>query len=329
MLLTSVPMTALLTAAAKSAGEYKYTDISGKWFNDAAANYGYPDIFSEGSGKFIPNKKITRIDFVRLLHKALGININYFAATDVSKDFSDMKNSDTGAMELIDLATTGIIERGGSFNPGKQLDRDLMIHWIMNALNYQTGGSYAIPKIKLVPFKDDSKISESYITDVHNAQLLRLIIGRGNNMFFPRDGATRAEAVTMALRLMTLLDSLKGDVSVTASASDLKGSITMSLTIQNNTDKSIIINHTSGQKYNFMLFDAKGNNVYTWSADKLFIAMLTTTELKPGDRIIFSDTVSSADYSAITSAVSMTAYIVGTSSDFTIDTTGYNATIVK
>lgn len=326
IMLTAVPMTTL--AATETANNY--SDISGKWFTEAVTQYGYLEIFSDNSGKFNPEKKITRIEFARLLHKALGISINYFVAPDVSDDFNDMKNTDIGAGELIDLVTAGIIERGGNFLPNNQLDRDVMIHWIMNALDNETGGFYAIPKIALMPFDDDNAITVAYKTQLHNAQLLRLILGRGNNMFFPKDGATRAEGATIVSRLMTLLDSLKGTVDVTASALLVKdGSLVMSLTIQNNTDKAITINHTSGQKYDFKLFDVTGSNLYTWSADKLFIAALGTTVLNSGESVVYSDTLDSAAFSALNTAVSMKAFIIGTSSDFTIDTNGYTATISK
>lgn len=326
LLLAAVPF----SASAKTGNGNQYNDISGKWFTDAAEKFGYTEVFSDGSGKFYPNKKITRIEFVRLLHKALDISIYYFAAPDVSKDFNDMKNTDTGAYELIDLATTGIIERGGSFYPDKKLDRDLMLHWIINALDYKTGGNYALPKRATVPFKDDNRVTEAYKDDIYKAQLLSLVFGRGNNLFVPRDGATRAEAVIVVMRLMTLLNGLNGSVGASASAVlEKSGLLNMKLTIQNNTSKSVTISHTSGQHYDFKLFDVNGNNVYTWSADKLFIASLGTTELKPGESLVFSDTVSNADYSAIMTAVTMKAFIVGTSNDFTIDTNGYETIIEK
>ncbi len=331
LLLAVAPMTSLpVSAAAKADTGSAYSDISGKWFTDAVTKYGYTDIFSDGSSKFNPNQKITRIEFVQLLHKALGISINYFAAPDVSRDFDDMKNTDVGANALIDLATTGIIECGGSFNPDKQLERDLMIHWIINALNYKTGGNYAIIKIMPAPFDDDAEITAAYKNDVITSVILKLIYGRGNNMLFPRDGATRAEACTVVSRLIPLLDSLQSTVDVTASAWLVKGgSLVMSLTLQNNSDKPITINHTSGQKYDFKLFDDKGNNLYTWSADKMFILATGTTELQPGESVVYSDTLDSEAFGAISSAVSMTAFIVGTSNDFTIDTNGYSAAIVK
>lgn len=324
MLLTALP----LAAHAESS---KYSDIpDGQWFTQAVTAYGYSDIFSDGSGKFYPNKKIARIEFARLLHHALGITINYFAAPDISDDFDDMKNTDTGASELIDLVTTGVVESGGNFNPNGQLDREVMIHWIKSALDYKTGGNYAIIKIMPAPFNDDKDITPAYKDDVVVSVILKLVFGRGDNMLFPKDGATRAEAATMVSRLISLLDTFKSDVDITSSAIlDKNGTLTMSLTIQNNTDKKITMNHTSGQKYDFKLFDDKGNNVYTWSADKMFIAALTSTELKPGENIVFSDTLDSASNTSVASAATMTAYIVGTSNDFVIDENGYPATIVK
>lgn len=325
MLLAIVPGTAL--AASASTG---YSDISGQWFTDSVSKYGYAEIFSDGSGKFNPGEKITRIEFVRLLHKALGISINYFAEPDISNAFTDMKNSDTGANELIDLVTTGIVEDGGAFNPDGQLDREVMIHWIMNALNYMTGGTYPMLMIMPAPFKDDDQISDIYISDIYSAVVLKLVYGRGDNMAAPKDGATRAEAVTIVARLADLLSSYNQGVEVTASAWLVKGgALGMSITIRNNTDKEVTLQHTSGQKFDFKLFDANGNNVYTWSADKQFIALVNETVLNPGESITFSDTLDSTAYAALGSAVTMRAYIVGTSEDFAIDGNGYAADIKK
>jgi hypothetical protein len=330
LVMTMVAAVFPMSALAASEPGIGYSDISGTWFTDAAASYGYPEIFKGADGKFNPNSKITRIEFVQLLHKALGININYFAAPDVRDDFDDMENTDAGANALIDLVTAGIIERGGSFKPEGQLDREVMIQWTIKALDQQTGGDYAMIMIMPAPFDDDKDITDAYRENIVKSVVLGLVFGRGSNMLFPKDGATRAEAVTIVSRLISLLDSLQTDVNVTASAWLVKGgALTMSLVIENNTKDVVTLNHTSGQKYDFKLFDDKGENVYTWSADKMFIAALGTTELQPGEKIEFSDMIDSGAYPGISTAVTMTAYIVGTSDDFTITENGYTATIVK
>jgi hypothetical protein len=324
LLLTAVP----LTAAAESDAGSAYSDVSGQWFTDAVTKYGYPEVFSDGSGAFRPGSDITRIEFARLLHRALGIQINYFAAPDVRDSFADMESTDTGAGELTDLVTAGIIEPGGSFTPDAPLIREEMIHWTMNALNYKTDGSYPMLMYMPAPFDDDSEISDAYKSEIYSSVVVGLVKGRGDNMLYPQDSATRAEAVTIVSRLMALLGSYLSDVDVTAAARLADdGVLTMSLTIRNNTAQEITLHHTSGQKFDFKLFDAEGNNLYTWSADKQFIALINETDIGPGEEIVFSDTLDSAAYEALDQAAKMTAYIVGTSEDFTIDADGYEAVI--
>lgn len=329
IILAALLVVSLLTAA-PAAALADYGDISGQWYTDAAQKYAFPEIFQDGGGKFHPERKITRIEFVRLLHKALDISINYFAEPDIGSDFSDMKNTDAGAQALIDLVSAGIVEKGGSFNPGGQLDREIMIHWIINALNYKTGGDYPTIMIIPAPFDDDKDISSEYKNDVVTGVILKLVRGYPGNILLPKQGATRAEAVTAVSRLTGLLDSYKAAVDIKASAVASSGGLTMSLTIQNNTSGPVTISHTSGMKYDFKLFDAAGNNLYTWSADKVFLAALGTTVIEPGRSVVFSDTLDAEAYKAISDkAVSMTAYIVGASEDFPIDADGYSAEIIK
>lgn len=328
LLLTSLPLTAL---AGSDVGS-RYTDVSGGWYADAVLKYGYDDIFDSGDHKFQPNKKITRIEFVRLLHKALGITVNYFAAPDIKDYCTDMKNEDVGAGDVIDLVTTGILEEGGGFEPQKQLDREVMVHWIVNALNYMTGGNYNMIMIMPDPFHDDAKIATKYKNDIMTGQVLKLILGSGNNMLHPKTGATRAEAITVTARLVDLLATLKQNdsqsVTVTASAREENGALVMSCTIQNNTDKAVTIAH-GGQAYDFKLFDKEGDTVYTWSADKFFIAIMTSTTIEPGQSIIYTEKLDKDAWAAVKdSTVSFKAYLTGSSDDFTINTDGYAGEIM-
>jgi hypothetical protein len=308
--------------------ESGYNDISDCWCKESVLKYGFPEIFSKGDGKFNPDKKITRMEFVRMLHKALNININYFAATDIKDYFNDVKNEDIGVGNLYDLVTVGIIDRKDSFGPDKQLDRDEMIHYIINALDYVTGGEYAIIQIMPEPFKDDEKINPEYKSDVNKAVILKLIFGRENNMLFPKEGATRAEAAAVISRLVDLTETLKADVAVEAAANEVNGELKISLAIENNTDKAVTIHHNSGQKYDFVILDSKGEILYQWSANKRFIMELTETVINPGEKVEFTDKLDSAAYGRIKENVNtVKAYIVGTSQDFEINTEGYEAQI--
>jgi hypothetical protein len=320
--------TAPVASAAPADGSGTYGDIAGKWYEDAARAYAYPEVFSDGSGKLDADKDITRIEFVRVLHRALGISIEYFAANDIGDSFDDMKNDDAGANELIDLVTAGIVEEGGSFHPDAPLTREVMVSWTVAALDYVTGGDYAMIMLMPAPFDDDAQIDPAYKDDVVKAVVLQLINGRGGNMLHPKDGATRAEALTVVYRLTGLIETLKDDVTVSAAAREAGGGLEMSLTVRNSTDKAVTIRFTSGQHFDFKLFDADGKSLYTWSADKLFIQELNDTVIEPGETLTYTAELDGDAYGAIRDdAALLKAFITGTSDDFEIDGNGYEASI--
>lgn len=314
-----------LAAPVSAKESFSYDDIDADWYREAVENFGYPDIFGEGN-KFEPRKEITRMEFARLLHRAVGININYFATTDIAEYFDDVKNDDVGASNLYDLVTAGIIERGGDFNPDAPLTREEMVDWVIAALDYVTGGNYAMILIMPAPFDDDDKIDEEYKNDIVKAVILGLIQGRGNNMFAPKAGALRAEAVTVISRLVDVIKNLTENVDISAAAREVDGGLEMSLRIVNNTGDTVAIEHFSGQKYDFKIFDAEGENLYTWSANKLFMQMLSTTEIAAGESLVFTEVLSADEFESIKDkAVELRAYIVGTSEDFYIEEEGYSA----
>ncbi len=140
-------------------------------------------------------------------------------------------------------------------------------------------------------------------------------------------------ALDLALIKMYLLGSIKSfeakpsTVEVKPSAEVKDGLLVMKLSITNNTDKSVVINHSSDQKYDFKLF-ANGMEYYRWSEGKSFTQALTETVIKPGGVVEFSEVVGNNIYDpGLSMDVLMKAYIVGTSADFNIQTGGYEAAI--
>ncbi|NLL39200.1 MAG: S-layer protein [Clostridiales bacterium] len=326
-LITAMPAMAI-SEVSKSTGNFRYDDIDGGWYQSHVEAYGYPEIFEEQGGRFQPDKKITRIQFARLLHRALDIELEYLVKPDIEDFFNDVDNENPGSGALYDLVSLGIIEQQDSFYPDKQLDREIMVHYIINALDYVTSGEYAMIMIMPAPFEDDEKITGEYRDDLVKAVILGLIYGYENNMLHPDQGATRAEAVTVVDRLLELTESLIEKTRITASATETAEGLLMSLTITNNTDKTITINHTSGQKYDFQLIGFDGEVLYTWSDGRMFTMALQESEIGAGESIEFIGLLDSEAYGQIKDRVSyMKAYIVGSSDDFAIAPEGYTAVI--
>ncbi len=320
----------VFTGALAAGNAESYGDIKDAWYYDAADSYAYPEIFDDGDGQLKADQDITRIEYVRLLHKALGVSINYLVVNDIADSYDDMKNNDVGANELIDLVTVGIVGAGGSFSPDAALDRELMIHWTMAALDYMTGGDYAIIEIMPAPFDDEADITPAYKDDVVKSVVLQLINGRGDNRVCPQDGATRAEALTVVYRLTSLLETLQSDVTVDATATVSGDKLLMSLTIRNNTNEAVTIHYTSGQQFDFKLFDADGASLYTWSADKSFMQALSDIDIEPGEQLNYTETLDGDAFASIKDSASLLkAFITGTSNDFEVNKDGYEAMIAS
>ena len=197
------------TTAASIGSANKYADIKGNWAEQAIAAYADYSVFADRDGKFFPSKPITRSEFVLMLHKSLGISIQYLVATDIKQYFSDVSNGEVYSSALYDLATTGIIDYRGTFRPNNALPRDEMVHIILNALKYELGGNLPVNNKMPIQFRDDGKIAETYKSDVYRALLLNLVYGRGNGIFDPVTATSRAEAAVMMSRLVETAKALK------------------------------------------------------------------------------------------------------------------------
>ncbi len=69
------------------------------------------------------------------------------------------------------------------------------------------------------------------------------------------------------------------------------GRMKATLTAKNATDKAQTLEFRSGQKYDFIIRNAKGAELVRWSADKAFMAMIQETEIAAGEQLEFEETI--------------------------------------
>jgi len=328
LLLSMLPFTAMAEVGGtitRALPKPYYRDLVDTWYEDAASVYGYPSIFALDA-TFQGDLVMTKLEFARLIHEALQININYFAATDIRDFFPDLTNDMVGASELYNLVTVGIWEASEAFHADIPLTREEVVHLILKALDYRTGGHYAMILMMPAPFADDAEIDEAYKNDIMKAQLLNLLKGRGNNFLFPKAAATRGEGVTLVSRLMTLLVTLQQDFQIHAEMKEADGGLFMRLLLQNHTEQAVTIQHNSGQKFDFKLLDREGTILYTWSADRSFTMALTQTVLAINESLVFEQFLSSEAYEPLRDQVfELRAYLVGSSDLIEISAEGYSA----
>ena len=64
--------------------------------------------------------------------------------------------------------------------------------------------------------------------------------------------------------------------------------VTLSLAVTNTSSAPVELSFGSSQQYDFLVRRADGVTVWTWSADKMFLAVITARTLAPGETVTWS-----------------------------------------
>ena len=313
----------------KAEQKVEFTDIGNHWAKDVITKMSDKGLIKGfGNGKFLPDEKMKRSEFIAALHKTLDIEVDYFKAPDINEFFSDVKNDDWFASQLYDLAVLNIVDDRENFRPEVQITREEMVNYLINGYRYKFDIAFA-ELDESTDYSDDENIDQNYKKAVKEATKLGFIRGKGKNIFDPKGKATRAEALVVLEKLLDSLENVKEKKVVVETGYEKSAkSFIMKLRITNNTDKNITINHTSGQKFDFKLLDEKREILYTWSMDKMFIMALTDTVIEAGKSVEFSAELDMEGFGdVVNKAKYLQGFITGTSEDFKIDVNGYEKEI--
>lgn len=178
-----------------------FTDDKGHWAEEnikkAVANgliTGYED------NTFRPDKIVNRAEFVTILGRALSLN-----STDNAVAFKDMDNIPSWARDHVEKAVQAGIITGyadQTFGPAKELNRAEMIAMIMRAAGIKPDSNAAIG------FADANEIPAWALPYVATARQIGLTSGVGGNRFAPLKSTTRAEAITIILKMQEQISQL-------------------------------------------------------------------------------------------------------------------------
>ncbi|TCZ76825.1 hypothetical protein E0485_12640 [Paenibacillus albiflavus] len=176
-----------------------YTDTSSHWANRQIKIGRKLDLITGyADDTFKPNQNITRGDFVIMLTRVFDIQ----PTTNRNTVFKDITNN-AAKDAIITLNNLGII--GGyedqTFRPDRQITRAEVVVILNKLVNVSQ-----IPKSTNSKFTDISKhwAAES----IKNIADIGLLSGRGDGTFAPSDNTTRAEAVFLLLRTLSLNPSI-------------------------------------------------------------------------------------------------------------------------
>ena len=97
-----------------------------------------------------------------------------------------------------------------------------------------------------------------------------------------------AAASTLAAGCPSQPPAAKTMLSSTLAASVASSGVTLTLAVTNAASVPVALEFSSGQQFDVTLRRPDGTVVWTWSADKLFTAMLTSRTLAPGETATYS-----------------------------------------
>ncbi|MFD2330820.1 InlB B-repeat-containing protein [Cohnella sp. GCM10020058] len=172
-----------------------FSDISRHWAEASIKQAvslgivkGYPD------GTFNPNRTVTRAEFAVMLMNALKPQVEGTALT-----FTDKEKIGAWAQKSVAQAVQAGILAGyedGTFRPNAEITRAEMAVMIAKAWGQSAEAATA------TGFADDKDIPAWAKGAVGAVKKLGIIEGKGANAFAPGDKATRAESVTVLLKML-------------------------------------------------------------------------------------------------------------------------------
>lgn len=179
---------------------YQLNDISGHW-----AEYNIQKVLEMGvtSGyedkTFRPGRTITRAEFCRFVVAALG----YSTETNPKLSFKDSSSIPVWAKGSVAKAVEKGIVTGyndNTFRPSREITREEMASILIRAMNLQSEANSS--QNKELYFNDASGIQSWARGAVVVAVNRGLVKGYSDNTFGPRLSATRAEAITMIVKML-------------------------------------------------------------------------------------------------------------------------------
>lgn len=181
-----------------------YSDIKGHWAEQDIVRAtemgwvnGYPD------GRFEPQQEVNRAQFTTMLSRALALS----SESDLAKTFKDYEQIPEYARSHVSQAVAAGWVKGyddATFRASRSITRSEITVMLMRVLGYDDNKAAYSP----LSYKDSDQVPDWAYPAVAAASELGLVKGRSDNQFAPGGYTTRAEAVTLIMRI---LDSTASD----------------------------------------------------------------------------------------------------------------------
>jgi len=180
-----------------------FGDVERHWgraFIDLAAAKGLVE--GVGDGKFVPDKPVTRAEFVSMLVRALGRG----TVKGTEAPYDDVKPGAWYFDAVVTAKELGLLNfvSGARFIPEQPLTREEMASLLAAAVALEQPPA-AADGANLDGYRDLGAVNAAYLDDIRLVVKLNIMIGTSGDTFSPKGESTRAQAAVVLIRTLRTL----------------------------------------------------------------------------------------------------------------------------
>ena len=180
-----------------------FSDISGHWAQADIIQMSLRNMLvGHTNTEFFPDQYVTRADVAGFIYKYLELDTyNFDEDIDLSM-FTDISKYNQSREYIARVHEVGILQgyEDGTFRPASYITREELATVLFRTYQYKTGTAFV--GSNTAKFYDDWNISSWAYDYVYSAKALKILEGRTDGNFWPKDNTTRAEITAILNRML-------------------------------------------------------------------------------------------------------------------------------
>ena len=248
-----------------------------------------------GNDLYAPDSYTTVAEAIQFFVNFLDLNLDNIRFIKAPKATDYFKNADNDAWYADALIIGGIkcAVFPADIDPNQLLSKEEFTYYLTLAIE----NHYNLQMMEITPkeISDQNEIDDQYSGTIQRALYYGLVNLDDLNKFNPKVKIKRAEVAVQIVNAINYIDSIKEKIFI---YSNLIAKLTeqpndngygMRFEIENMTSEDLTLTFSSGQKYDYYVYDKDGQLVYQWSNGKMFTTALVDTILPMNNVMNFDE----------------------------------------
>lgn len=246
-----------------------------------------------GGDLFAPNRPISVAEVMQLFVNVLDLNIDNirFIKPPLATDYYTNADNDAWYAEAFIIGGVKGIDFEADVMPDKKLTREEFIFHLVKAYE----NHYNLPMIKVdsKEIKDEESIDILYSGSIQRALTYGFVTLDSDKNIHPKALVTRAEVAQAVYNAMDYIEKhselVESPFAGVLKTDALSEGVSLHFQVLNNLEEDAKVMYSSGQKFDYTVYDANDKVVYKWSHDKVFTMALVEAFIPADDSLIYTD----------------------------------------